>query len=88
MRTYFVRRDGVLEDAAIRAEDEENARSLISSLEAVELGEINQKIADGMLIPEGRGRHSGVVWRWMKGPTTSTGDLVVQGFSLVELGAC
>ena len=38
-----------------------------------------------MLIPEGRGRHNGVVTRWMLGPTTPTGDLVVQGFSLVDL---
>jgi hypothetical protein len=85
MKTYFVRRGGSRDDAAIRAADEEDARSLVPNPEEAELGEIDQKIANAMLIPEGRGRHKGVVTRWMLGPTTPTGDLAVQGFSLVDL---
>ena len=77
MKAFVVKlEDGSILDTVIRAVDEADARSLVAEEVHYAVGEIRSDVAQAIGAPEGRGRHDGVVTRWMLGPTTIWGDLI------------
>jgi hypothetical protein len=75
MPAYLARTKTEIPDLAIRAKDESDARTLLGETQVVELAVLRADVAVAMGIPETRGVHRGVVWRWMKGPTNIFGEL-------------
>jgi hypothetical protein len=76
MKAFSVRLvQGDILDVVIRAADESDARTLVAE-EDCTLEEINPDVARAIGTPAERGRHKGVLTRWMRGPTTLTGELL------------
>ena len=76
MKAFAVKRpDGDFLDTIVRAEGMSDAKSLLPGEETLELFEYRPDLATSMGVPEQRGRHDGALGRWIKGPTTLTGDL-------------
>jgi hypothetical protein len=77
MKAFAVKRsDGDFIDTIVRAADANDAKSLLADEGAVELFEYRSDLATSMGVPQERGRHNGALGRWIKGPTTLTGDLI------------
>lgn len=79
MNAYLARtKDGVL-DLAIRAEDSARAQTLLAGTKDLELTELTPRVAKAMQIPDEEGIYQGVLWRWLKAPTTISGELKPEG---------
>lgn len=77
MKAFLVKqKDNTFVDTVVRANDADDAKTLVADIAGGELGEIRSDVADSMGVPDGRGRHNGTLSRWIVGPTTIFGDLI------------
>ena len=77
VKAFLVKQqDGSFLDTIIIANDETEARTLITE-EAYSIGEVRQDVAAAMGVnADARKRHDGALTRWIIGPTKITGELI------------